>query len=205
VTPTDPSTSPDDNPKTIFGLMKPSTRAIPPIALLHLGAVMESGARKYGRFNWREHTVTASVYTDAIMRHLLAYIDGQDADPESGLEHLAHIMACCALVLDAKAMGKLNDDRKTGPAPRYLKAAAAGMTLPPPPPLSPLTVTAQSLLAIAEYPDSVVHRDLRKASTAKIFLPPLGAKTLTYQVGEKKTEMLLKKPFRPEDLDYVGT
>jgi hypothetical protein len=116
-------------------------------------------------------------------------------------------MACCALVLDAKAMGKLNDDRKTGPAPRYLKAAAAGMTSPPPPPPppSPLTVTAQSLLAIAEYPNSVVHRDLREASTAKIFLPPLGAKTLTYQVGEKKTEMLLKKPFLPEDLDYVRT
>jgi hypothetical protein len=126
-------TPPDDNPKTIFGLIKPSTRAIPPIAILRLGAVMEHGARKYGRFNWREHTVTVSVYTDAIMRHLMAYVDGEDLDPESGMDHLAHIMACCALVLDAKAMGKLNDDRTPGPAPRYLKAAAARMILPPAP------------------------------------------------------------------------
>jgi hypothetical protein len=86
---------------------------------------MEHGARKYGRFNWREHTVTVSVYTDAIMRHLMAYVDGEDLDPESGINHLAHVMACCAVLLDAKAMGKLNDDRTPGPAPKYLKAAAA--------------------------------------------------------------------------------
>jgi len=118
-------TPPDDNPKTAYGLQKPPTRAIPPIAILRLGAVMEHGARKYGRFNWREHTVTVSIYTDAIMRHLMAYVDGEEFDPESGMDHLAHIMACCAVLLDAKAAGKLNDDRVPGPAPGYLGAEAA--------------------------------------------------------------------------------
>lgn len=104
-------------------MAKPSMAAIPPAALLDLGAAMADGARKYGKFNWREHEVTASVYEDALMRHLMAWRDGEDAAPDSGVSHLGHIMACCAILLDAKASGKLIDDRgPPGPCPEILAA-----------------------------------------------------------------------------------
>jgi hypothetical protein len=111
---------PDDNPKTAMGLKKPSTASIPPLAVLELGAVTANGAAKYGRFNWREKGVTTSIYTDAIDRHMLAYRDGETRDRESGLPHLAHVMACCAILLDAASLGQLHDDRDTGMAPQWI-------------------------------------------------------------------------------------
>lgn len=102
---------PDDNPKTRFGEQKPPMSDVPTTALRALGLVMRNGARKYGRLNWRRHAVSATVYYDAAERHLMAWLDGEDLDPESGLPHLAHVMACCAILLDAAAHGKLNDNR----------------------------------------------------------------------------------------------
>ena len=103
---------PDDNPKTVVGLSKPGTAAIPPVAILQLGQAMHNGEVKYGRFNWRDRHVTTSVYTDAIDRHMLAFRDGEDRADDSNLHHLAHVMACCAILLDAFALGKINDDRR---------------------------------------------------------------------------------------------
>jgi len=102
---------PDSNPKTAAGARKPSLDATPPVALLELGRAMEHGRRKYSPMNWREAPVSASVYYNAALRHLLAWWDGECIDPESGAPHLAHVMACCAIVLDASAHGTLNDDR----------------------------------------------------------------------------------------------
>lgn len=102
---------PDSNPKTVHGLAKPSFHCIPPAALIYLGAVMANGAAKYGLMNWREHSVTFSIYYNAILRHLFAILDGEWTDPESGQPHLAHVMACATVILDAKENGKLNDDR----------------------------------------------------------------------------------------------
>lgn len=105
------ATFPDTNPKTRIGLTKPSTAAIPPSAIVHLGLAMSNGVVKYGKFNWREHAVTMSVYTDAIDRHLMALKDGEDVASDSGVHHLGHVMACCAIMLDALECGTLNDDR----------------------------------------------------------------------------------------------
>lgn len=115
---------PDSNPKTAFGTKKPSFHCIPPAALVYLGAVMKNGADKYGVMNWREHAVTFSVYYNAALRHLFAILDGEWLDPESGQPHLAHVMACATVILDAKENGKLNDDR---PA---IAGAAAKMVRP---------------------------------------------------------------------------
>ena len=43
--------------------------------------------------------------------HLDAYISGEEFDPVDGTHHLGNIMACAAILLDAQAAGKLNDDR----------------------------------------------------------------------------------------------
>lgn len=104
----------DDNPKTVFGAKKPGTAAIPPVAIIELGRAMHFGAviKGYGRFNWRDKSVTTSVYTDAIDRHMLAFRDGEDIASDSAVHHLAHVMACCAIVIDAIHTGKINDDRR---------------------------------------------------------------------------------------------
>lgn len=109
--PQSPTPPPDTNPKTRYGIQKPGFHCIPPVPMIQLGAVMESGAAKYGMMNWREHPVSVSVYYNALLRHLFAMWDGEWTDPESGQPHLAHVMACAAVVLDAKANNSLNDDR----------------------------------------------------------------------------------------------
>jgi hypothetical protein len=102
---------PDNNPKTAIGVSKAPLHFIPPVALVHLGLAMENGGAKYGLMNWREFTVSSSVYYDAALRHLLAWWDGEDAAPDSKVHHLAHVMACCAIILDAAESTRLNDDR----------------------------------------------------------------------------------------------
>lgn len=109
------ATYPDDNPKTAFGEAKTKLSDTPTIGIQKMGRVFTGGAEKYGRFNWRDHTVSATVYYDAAQRHIMAWFNGEDMDPESGEPHLAHVMACCNILLDAQEKGKLNDNRaKTG-------------------------------------------------------------------------------------------
>jgi hypothetical protein len=70
------------------------------------------GAAKYGERNWRKDAIKQSTYEAAILRHFLAHFgDREDRDPQSGLSHLYHIRACCAVMLDAEIHGKLIDDR----------------------------------------------------------------------------------------------
>jgi hypothetical protein len=45
------------------------------------------------------------------MRHLMQWFAGERIDPESGCHHLAHVRACCAIVLDCENVGSLHDDR----------------------------------------------------------------------------------------------
>lgn len=113
---------PDNNPKTVQGLKKPTLVPIPPAALIHLGRAMQNGAVKYGRMNWRTNSVAATIYYDAVLRHMLAWLDGEDIAEDSGVHHLAHAMAGIAIVLDALETGNLIDDRPTkGAVPRMIK------------------------------------------------------------------------------------
>jgi hypothetical protein len=101
----------DGNPKSAAGAVKPQFHLIPLAPLAYLARVFEHGAAKYGPFNWRETGVKASVYISAILRHLFAWTEGEDLDPDSGKPHLAHVMASCCILLDAYLSGKLIDDR----------------------------------------------------------------------------------------------
>ena len=104
----------DNNLKTAAAVKKPRISAVPPISLLAMGAAMQDGADKYGLFNWRDSAVTSTVFYDAIMRHLIAWYSGERNAPDSGVHHLAHVMAGCAIILDAEINGVLNDDRSKG-------------------------------------------------------------------------------------------
>lgn len=102
---------PDGNPKTAIGATKVPLHLVPPSATHYTALAFKDGAAKYGPYNWREKGVSASVYYAAAKRHIDAWWDGEDLSPDALVHHLGHVMACCAIVLDAMSIGKLNDDR----------------------------------------------------------------------------------------------
>jgi hypothetical protein len=113
---------PDDaNPKDAIGIKKAPLRLVPPALVIETAPAMALGAAKYGPFNWRATEVRMTVYLEALLRHVLAFTDRQDDDPESGASHLSHAAACLAIIFDAQAIGKLIDDRPLeGPAAQLL-------------------------------------------------------------------------------------
>lgn len=103
--PAEPGHNSGLNPKDAIGRTKPGTWAVPTSPLLYLGAVMEDGAAEYGLYNWREAAVDIAVYWDAMHRHLDQFRDGEIMDKKSGLPHMAHVMANCAIIMDAMEIG----------------------------------------------------------------------------------------------------
>lgn len=114
--------SDEANPKDTLGIKKSRLDLVPPALAIAAAPAMALGASKYGPYNWREKAVKATVYVGAMERHLAAYKDGQTTDPESGFSHLGHIAACIGILEDARAIGKLIDDRPlAGGAPTLLE------------------------------------------------------------------------------------
>lgn len=101
------------NPKDTIGSGKLPLHLWPTTATALGSLGLLDGMLKYGRSNFRAIGVRASIYYDAASRHLNAWFEGEEVDPDSGLPHLAHALACLAIIVDAQAAGKLNDDRCT--------------------------------------------------------------------------------------------
>ena len=99
------------NPKDQFSDKKIPLCLLSPIAKMHWALAQFAGMVKYGAWNWRVSGVRSSVYLSAIERHLDAFASGEDFDPADGTHHLGNIMACCAILLDAREDGMLTDDR----------------------------------------------------------------------------------------------
>lgn len=99
------------NPKDAVGVKKVPLSTVSSAVLMEIGLGMLEGACKYGRHNYRVSGVRTSVYYDASMRHLMAFWEGQDIDPDSGLHHVSKAMSCLAVLRDAMLNDMLNDDR----------------------------------------------------------------------------------------------
>lgn len=99
------------NPKDAIGSNKVPLHLWPTTATALGSMALLDGACKYGRSNYRAIGVRASIYYDAATRHLSRWFEGEDIDPDSGVSHLGHVLACVAILVDARAAGKLNDDR----------------------------------------------------------------------------------------------
>ena len=113
------------NPKDMIGSDKLPMHLWPTTATA-LGCLgFLDGALKYGRANFRAVGVRSSIYYDALRRHLDAWWEGEDIDPDSGLDHFAHILACAAIIVEARAAGNLNDDRAF---PTGYRAMVASLT-----------------------------------------------------------------------------
>lgn len=113
----------DTNPKTQYGLAKPSPGLVPPSAILQIALAFRDGANKYGAYNWRDDPVSATTYIDAAYRHIMSWADGEERSSDANVHHLAHAAACMCILLDAQAQGTLVDDRpKAGKASEVIKA-----------------------------------------------------------------------------------
>ena len=67
--------------------------------------VLEFGAKKYARDNWKRVEHAETRYLAAAFRHIIKYNEGEAADTETGLSHLAHATCCLLFLL---SMGKQN-------------------------------------------------------------------------------------------------
>ena len=59
--------------------------------------VLEYGCKKYEAFNWMKGHPTTDL-CESLLRHVYAYLRGEDNDPESGISHIGHIQ-CNAMFL----------------------------------------------------------------------------------------------------------
>lgn len=66
-------------------------------ALEPMVKVLMFGANKYSPNNWQKGLKYSEI-SDSLQRHLNAFMEGQDDDPESKLSHLGHLM-CNAMFL----------------------------------------------------------------------------------------------------------
>ena len=99
------------NPKDRIASNKLPLDLVPDTLSAYAALAFVEGAAKYGAYNWRVAGVRASVYRAALDRHLKSWWNGEDADPTTGVPHLASIIACAGILLDAGLAGKLTDDR----------------------------------------------------------------------------------------------
>lgn len=100
------------NPKDRVGILKVCLSVVPFPVLWEIGLAMLEGALKYGRHNYRVIGVRASVYFDAaVARHMAAWWEGEDIDPDSGLHHITKAIASLVVLRDAMIRGNWVDDR----------------------------------------------------------------------------------------------
>lgn len=99
------------NPKDLIASRKVPLHLWPPSATA-LGAVgLLEGMLKYGRNNFREKPVHASVYVAALLRHVHDWFEGNNLTLDSGNHHIGLALANLAIISEAQMMGNLIDDR----------------------------------------------------------------------------------------------
>lgn len=117
------------NPKDIVGIRKVSLSVLPTPVMWEVALGMTEGALKYGRHNYRAIGVRASVYYDATQRHLTDWWEGQDLDPESGLNHITKAISSLTVLRDAMIRDMWEDDRPPATDPAFLQDLNARASL----------------------------------------------------------------------------
>jgi hypothetical protein len=90
---------------------------LPTLAVRQVVKVLQHGKKKYHAWNWLKGLEFSRLYS-GVHRHLTAWFEGEDNDPESNLSHLAH--ACCGILflLTLHILGRKDlDDR-----PKYTQS-----------------------------------------------------------------------------------
>lgn len=91
---------------------KPRMDLVPAGAVLETAKVFTFGAKKYAPHNWRKGFEYGRLIA-ALERHIAAFKEGEDTDPESGLPHMAHASCCVMMLIEHQLKGYGFDDRYT--------------------------------------------------------------------------------------------
>lgn len=78
--------------------------------LAEIVRVFTFGANKYDDRNWEKGFNYSRVF-GALQRHLVAWFEGEDCDPETGINHLAHAGCNIFFLLTFVLRGVGTDDR----------------------------------------------------------------------------------------------
>lgn len=93
---------------------KPALDLIDPYFVIEIGKVLTFGATKYEPGNWRKGMAMGKALA-GVLRHVYSMLNGEYADPETGLSHAAH--AACGLMFAFyyvhQKMTDVPDDRWT--------------------------------------------------------------------------------------------
>jgi len=89
---------------------KPPMELLSGVALSKTAQVMGFGARKYSANAWRAGMDWSRIL-DAALRHIMAFSDGEDEDPESGLSHMAHAACNIMFILEYEETHREFDNR----------------------------------------------------------------------------------------------
>jgi hypothetical protein len=92
---------------------KPPLELLSDKALVEVAKVLAFGARKYAPDSWRAGMAWRRLI-GAAKRHLGAFADGENMDPETALPHLAHLICCAMFLLEYSLTGNGTDDRYKG-------------------------------------------------------------------------------------------
>lgn len=99
------------NPKDVIGSSKLPLHLVPASTMSYIALGHLEGDLKYGKVNWREAGIRATIYIDACLRHIMKFKEGEWADSETRVPHLASALCCLSILVDAYHADKLIDDR----------------------------------------------------------------------------------------------
>lgn len=90
---------------------------VPFEALEGMADVLTFGAKKYAAWNWQsEGGFKWLRVCNSTLRHLFAFMRGEDNDPESGLSHIYHaqcnLLFLAYYIKNKKTVKHVNDDRQ---------------------------------------------------------------------------------------------
>ena len=83
---------------------------LPADALAAINRVLVFGADKYGARNW-ERGMRWTRPANALLRHMFAWLRGEQSDAETGMSHLWHAGCCVLFLIAYELRGAGEDDR----------------------------------------------------------------------------------------------
>jgi len=89
---------------------KPRMDLVPAGAVIETAKVFTFGAKKYAAHNWRKGFDYSRLIA-SLERHIAAFKECEDTDPESGLMHMAHASCCVMMLIEHQLKGYGTDDR----------------------------------------------------------------------------------------------
>ncbi len=123
---------------------KPRLDYLDPYVMEEVAKVLTFGATKYAPWNWKKG-IEIGRLTAACLRHIFAFMRGENTDPETGLSHLAHAICCLMFALWMIENRRDMDDRSSNEPkvtePKITVDFVPGVAVCTPPPTGPFAIS----------------------------------------------------------------